>query len=182
MTKRVCMVLDDGFEELEAVGTFDMLKRAGVEVDVLALCNRDTRGKHNLLWADLKPIKLLSNGEIAYDALILPGGPHYQALEKSAVIRQKINEFLGKGKVVAAICASPTILGRMGLLKGKNYTCFTAMNEDFGGYFKDQYAVIDGNIITGQSAAAAVDFGLAIAEKLCGKEQAEEVKKSIYYK
>ena len=76
MTKRVCMVLDDGFEELEAVGTFDMLKRAGVEVDVLALCNRDTRGKHNLLWADLKPIELLSNGKIEYDALILPGGPH----------------------------------------------------------------------------------------------------------
>ena len=84
--------------------------------------------------------------------------------------------------MVAAICASPTILGHMGLLKGKDYTCFTAMNEDFGGHFKDQYAVIDGNIITGPSAAAAVDFGLAIAENLCGKEKAEEVKKSIYYK
>ena len=182
MTKQVCMLLADGFEELEAVGTFDILKRAGVEVDTLALIGNQARGKHNLVWTELIPLEKLANGEMYYDALILPGGPHYATLEKIPLVQQKIKQFLDNGKVVAAICASPTILGRMGLLKGKNYTCFTAMNEDFGGNFTNQYATIDGNIVTGQSAAAAVDFGFAIVEKLCGPEKVNEVKKSIYYK
>ena len=93
-----------------------------------------------------------------------------------------IKEFIDTNKVVAAICASPTILGHAGYLKGKTYTCFTSMNEDFGGRFTGEYVAVDGNIITGQSAAASIDFGFAIVEKLLGKAHADQVKKSIYYK
>ena len=84
-------------------------------------------------------------------------------------------------KIVAAICAAPTILGRQGYLKDRNYTCFTSMNEDFGGTYVDQYTVSDGNLITGRSAAASIDFAFAFMEKLIGKEKCEEVKTSIYY-
>ena len=63
----------------------------------------------------------------------------------------------------------------------KNYTCFTSMNEDFGGTYVDRYAVIDGNIITGRSAAAVIDFAFALIEKLLGKESCDKVKASIYY-
>ncbi|MBR4592866.1 MAG: DJ-1/PfpI family protein, partial [Elusimicrobiaceae bacterium] len=115
-------------------------------------------------------------------ALVLPGGPGYDKLEKNTQVQQLIQQFIKDGKVVAAICASPTILGRAGYLKGKKYTCFTSMNEDFGGTFTGGYVAVDGNIITGQSAAATVDFGLAIIEKLLGKDKADAVKKSIYYK
>ena len=55
------------------------------------------------------------------------------------------------------------------------------MNEDFGGTYVDQYAVVDENMITGRSAAAVIDFAFAIIEKLCGKDYANEVKQSIYY-
>lgn len=182
MTKRVCMVIDDGFEELEAVGTFAIMRRAGLEVDVLALRNGDTEGRFGLWWGLLRVIEMLSDGEVPYDALVLPGGPHYKALEKSPIVQDAIKRFLQEGKVVAAICASPTILGRAGYLKGKNYTCFTSMNENFGGHFTGEYVAVDGNIITGQSAAASIDFGFAIVEKLLGPAKAEEVKKSIYYK
>lgn len=180
--KRICMVIDDGFEELEAVGTFALLRRAGLEVDVLALRNGDTEGRFGMWWGLLGVIEQLADNEIPYDALVLPGGPHYQALEKSKIIKTAIKQFMEEGKVVAAICASPTILGRMGLLKGKKYTCFTSMNADFGGTFTGDYVAVDGNLITGQSAAATVDFGLAIIEKLLGREKVEQVKKSIYYK
>ena len=93
-----------------------------------------------------------------------------------------IKQFIEAGKLVAAICASPTLLGHAGYLKGKNYTCFTSMNEDFGGIYHEDYAVTDGNIITGKSAAATFDFAFAILEKLAGKETVEKVKKEIYYK
>ena len=93
-----------------------------------------------------------------------------------------IKTFVETDKVVAAICAGPTLLGHAGYLKGKNYTCFTSMNEDFGGTYHDDYAVTDGNIITAKSAAATLEFAFAIIEKLLGQEVADKTKKEIYYK
>ena len=178
--KKVCLLLADGFEELEAVGSYAMLRRGGLQVDVYALADKDTTGRFGLTCARLHAFSNLEAG--GYDALVLPGGPGYELLEKNVRLQQLIQQFIRDNKVVAAICASPTILGKAGYLKGKKYTCFTAMNEDFGGVFTGEYVATDGNIITGQSAAATVDFGLAIIEKLLGKAKAEEVKKNIYYK
>ena len=178
--KKVCVVLTNGFEELEAVGTFAILCRSGLTVDVFSLAGAGATGRFGLTCSALKPFSQLDGTQ--YDACVLPGGPQYAELEKSTGVQALLEEFINAGKVVAAICASPTILGHAGYLKGKNYTCFTAMNEDFGGYFTGEYVAVDGNIITGQSAAATVDFGFAIVEKLLGKAHADKVKKSIYYK
>ena len=86
-----------------------------------------------------------------------------------------------ENKMVAAICAAPTILGHMGYLKDKNYTCFTSMNEDFGGTYVDTYVVKDGNIITARSAAASIDFGFMIIQYLQGEAQEKKIKEQIYY-
>lgn len=103
-------------------------------------------------------------------------------LEENEKVREQIRNFYNdENKVLAAICASPTILGRMGLLKGKKYTCFKSMNEDFGGEYQEDYAVTDGNLVTGKSAAAAIDFAFAVMEKLTGKDHTDQVKASIYY-
>ena len=152
---RVLCILTDGYEELEAVGTIALLRRAGIDLDTI--------------------------DPNAYDVLFFPGGPHYQKLEANDNVMAILKAFMDADKVVAAICAAPTILGRQGYLKGKNYTCFTSMNEDFGGTYVDQYTVTDGNLITGRSAAAVIDFAFAIIEKLAGKEKAEAVKNEIYY-
>lgn len=178
--KKVCLVLTNGFEEVEAVGTFAILRRAGLTVDIFSLTQADATGRFGLTCTQLKPFSMLRGAD--YDALVLPGGPQYAELEKSAGVQALLKEFMQANKVVAAICASPTILGRASYLKGKNYTCFTSMNEDFGGHFTGEYVAVDGNLITGQSAAASIDFGLAIAEKLLGKEKVDQVKASIYYK
>lgn len=178
--KKVCLVLTDGFEELEAVGTFAILRRAGLTVDIYSLTRAQAQGRFGLMCADLKPFDQLQAA--AYDALVLPGGPQYATLEKHAGLQALLKEFITSNRVVAAICASPTILGHAGYLRGKNYTCFTSMNEDFGGHFTGAYATVDGNLITGQSAAATVDFAFAIVEKLLGPQVAQQVKQSIYYK
>jgi 4-methyl-5(b-hydroxyethyl)-thiazole monophosphate biosynthesis len=178
--KKACMIVDDGFEELELVGAYDILVRAGVSVDIFTLKSAPkAAGKCGLHLADLRPLDQLRTAH--YDALVLAGGPHYAALKNSARVKEIILDFYNAGKVIGAICASPTILGEMGLLKGKNYTCFTSMNADFGGHFTGDYATTDGKLVTGKSAAAAVDFGLALVEAVCGKEIVHQVKESIYY-
>lgn len=178
--KKVCLLVTNGFEEAEAIGTFAILRRAGLAVDVFSLMGEQATGRFGLTCSALKPFAQVN--ESLYDALVLPGGPQYAELEANGSVQALIKQFMEAQKVVAAICASPTILGHAGYLKGKNYTCFTSMNEDFGGHFTGDYVAVDGNIITGQSAAASIDFGFAIVEKLLGPEKAEQVKQSIYYK
>ena len=177
---KVCMIVTDGFEEIEAVGTYAILRRGGLTVDVYSLLDKDATGRFGLTVTNLRPFSQLNAEE--YGALVIPGGPEYKALEASADVQALIKQFMTEGKTVAAICAGPTILGHAGYLKGKKYTCFTSMNEDFGGEYQEDYAVRDGNVITGKSAAATIDFGFLILETLAGKETADKTKKEIYYK
>lgn len=176
---KLCVFLADGFEEIEAIGTFAILRRGGVEVDVFALSNADTTGRFGLSVTALKSLSHFDKN--AYDALLLPGGPGFQLLEANEIVRDCITTYAAQGKLVCAICAAPTILGRMGYLKNRHYTCFTSMNEDFGGSYEARYVVKDENFITGRSAAATIDFGFAILEALCGKEVADKTKTEIYY-
>ena len=163
---KVAVLLENGFEELEAMGPIALLRRGGLDVDMIGVNNEEY------------PMNTYDFSNV--DCLVLPGGPHYQKLEKNEEVLKLIHEF-AENKVLAAICASPTILGHEGILKGKKYTCFKDMDEDFGGEYQYAYAVTDGNIITGVSAAASIEFAFAILEKLCGKEHTEKVKASIYY-
>lgn len=171
--------MSDGFEELEAVGTIALLRRAGICIDVYSLHGTQAAGRFDLTISNIEDMKKADTG--AYDALFIPGGPHYAKLEKNQDVKDIIMEFVQADKVVSAICAAPTILGHMGLLKDKNYTCFTSMNEEFGGTYIDAYTAVDGNLITGRSAAAVIDFAFALIEKLEDKEKADAVKKEIYY-
>ncbi len=176
---KVCMILTNGFEEMEAVGTYALLRRGGLEVDVYSLRGTEAVGRFGLTCAEIKPFAHFQDH--SYAALILPGGPQWQELEASHGVQDLLKVFSQSDRLIAAICASPTILGRAGLLQGKNYTCYTAMNEDFGGTFHEDYAVTDGKIITGKSAAATFDFAFAILRALCGEETVQKTKEDIYY-
>lgn len=176
---RVLCIMSDGFEELEAVGTIALLRRAGIEIDVYAIDNVQATGRFDITLSNLHSLSNVDTSQ--YGMLFLPGGPHYQRLESSEQVMNILREFIEKDKMVAAICAAPTILGRAGYLKGKNYTCFTSMNEDFQGTYIDTYAVSDGNLITGRSAAAVIDFAFLIIEKLAGQKVCKKIKESIYY-
>lgn len=176
---RILTILSNGFEELEAIGTIALLKRSGIEVDIYALNDTKASGKHGLVLSD---INILTDVDLSdYACLLLPGGPHYAEIESNKQVQSIIKQFIEENKVIAAICAAPTILGHAGYLENKNYTCFTSMNEDFKGTYVDQYVVVDDNIITARSAAASIDFAFAIIQKLQGEKQAIKIKKEIYY-
>ena len=175
---KVLALIFDGFEELEATAPFALLRRAGIDLTI-ASNKSNVTGSHNLTYTN---INLLHNIDYTeYDSLLLPGGPHYRFIETNEDILEIIKYFLDSNKVVSAICASPTIIGKLGYLKNKNYTCFKSMNDDFGGIFIDSYVVVDGNLITAKSAAASIEFAYAIIEKLAGKETINKVKEHIFY-
>ena len=179
MNVKVAVLLENGFEELEAMGPIALLRRGGLDVDMIGVNNEEqVTGRFGVTYSSVFPMNTYDFSNV--DCLVLPGGPHYQKLEKNEKVLKLAHEF-AENKVLAAICASPTILGHEGILKGKKYTCFKDMDEDFGGEYQYEYAVTDGNIITGVSAAASIEFAFAILEKLCGKEYTEKVKASIYY-
>ncbi|MEG2269820.1 MAG: DJ-1/PfpI family protein [Bacilli bacterium] len=176
---KLLTIITDGFEDLETIGTIALLRRANLEVTIAALNGPTVKGKYEIALTNLPLLKDLNIKD--YDALFIPGGPQYQELKNSKLVLDTILSFANADKIVASICAGPTILGELGLLKNKNYTCFTSMNADFGGKYFPNYAVRDGNIITGISAAGTIDFAILIVEALCGKVKAEELKDNIYY-
>ena len=175
---KVLALIFDGFEELEATAPFALLRRAGIDLTIASFSSNVT-GSHNLTYTNINILSELDYTQ--FDALLLPGGAHYKIIQYSEDVLTIIKYFLDNDKVVSAICASPTIIGKLGYLKDKNYTCFKSMNEDFGGTFIDCYVVVDGNLITAKSAAASIDFAYAIIEKLAGKETLDKVKSNIFY-
>ncbi len=176
---KILEVITDGYEELEAIGTIAILRRAGLDVDLCGIDGSDAQGRYQVRVTNLVDFNSIDYSK--YDMLVIPGGPEYIAEERNPRFLRLVQLFAQSGKYIAAICAGPTILGHLGLLKGKNYTCFTSMDEDFGGTYIDQYVVKDGNLITGRSCAASIDFGIEIVRALLGDEKAEELKEEIYY-
>ena len=174
---RVLAIIFDGFEELEGTAPFALLRRAGLDLTIVS--NRsEVIGAHYLHLTDISLINEVDYKE--FDALLLPGGPHYRFMENFGYAIEVIKYFMDHNKVVCAICAAPTILGHLGYLKNKNYTCFTCMNEDFGGTYIDKKVVVDGNLITARSAAASIEFGYEIIRKLAGEEALLSLRKRIY--
>jgi len=176
---RILCLLANGFEEGEALMPCALLRRAGLSVDICGVNEINVSGTHDIqvvcdcMLCDVNPED--------YDCLMLPGGRHYQILEKDERVLKLIREFHDSGRYIACICAAPTILGHLGLLKGKKYTCFTSMNEDFGGEYTDAMVETDGKLISAKSVSAATDFGLEMVRVLGSDKLAEQVKKRIYY-
>lgn len=175
---KVAIVMDNGFEELEAMGPIALLRRCGLTVDIVSVQGTSVTGRFGVTYSPTFDLRSYSFEDV--DCLVIPGGPHHVKLAQNQQVLSLMHEFADK-KVLAAICAAPTILGKEGILKGKKYTCFKELNDDFGGEYQYQYTVTDGNLITGISAAASIEFAFAIAEKLLGKEKVEQVKASVYY-
>lgn len=174
----ILALIFDGFEEEEAMAPFALLRRAGANL-VIASNNNVVTGCHNISISNVELIDNIDYKE--FDCLLVPGGPHFKFLRQSELVHKIIKYFFDKDKVVAGICAAPTIFGMLGYLKNKKYTCFTSMNDDFKGIYLDNGVVVDGNLITGKSVAYSIDFAYAIVEKTMGRDALEALWKKIYY-
>lgn len=180
--KRVSVILADGFEEIEALTVVDLLRRAKIYVDTVSITDEYiVHGAHGI---NVQTEDLFDEVNfVEFDMIVLPGGmPGTTNLEENNGVRRVVKDFAEEGKMVAAICAAPTILGNLGLLKGKRITCYPTMETKIqGAVFTGSPATVDGNIITGRGAGTAIDFSLKLIEQLMGKEKAKEIADSIVY-
>lgn len=170
----------NGFEEVEAITPVDYLKRAGVEVKTVGVGSKTIEGAHGIgIVCDTETDEITDFS--AVDGIILPGGmPGTINLENDKTVQSAIDFCTENNKLVAAICAAPSILGHKGLLDGKHAVCFPGFEKDLGDYIKTQaFSVTDGNIITAKGAGAASEFAFEIIAYLCSREKADEVRKTV---
>lgn len=180
------ILLADGFEEVEALATADVLKRAGIEVVLTSVYGEEAvRGAHDIyVDADdyFEDPDEYDYGFSDGDCVILPGGmPGTTNLKESPAVKAMLEDYLQFNRVVCAICAAPTVLGGYGMLDGRSATCFPGCESGLGGAkFVGGPAVTDGNIITGKSMGCAIDFALAIVAKLLGEDTAKKIEGSLH--
>jgi protein deglycase len=171
-------ILPEGVEELEAIASIDLLRRAGVEVTVASLADSiHITGRNALtLHADTA---LSAVGEKLFDLLFLPGGPGVKLLRADPRVRATVLAHHEAGRWLAAICAAPTVLHDAGLLAGRRYTAHFSVAEELTAILSDERTVTDGHLLTSRGAGTAIDFGLLLVEKLCSPEKAREIALSI---
>ncbi|NLM00939.1 MAG: DJ-1/PfpI family protein [Treponema sp.] len=183
--KKAIILLANGFEEIEAVVPADLMRRAGIEVDLVAVegTNPIVTGSRSIsLCANSTFDKVDSNA----DAVVIPGGmAGANALAANLKVGNLLTDFFAKGKLVCAICAAPAVvLAPLGILDGKDFTCYPEMEKEIPnckGNHKIAPVVVDENLITSRGPGTASHFAFAIIEKLCGKEVAEKVTLGTLY-
>jgi len=178
--KKVLIHFAEGFEEIEAITPVDVLRRAGCEVETVSITGKsEVMSKRGVVIITDK--HFIDADYDKADMIILPGGqPGANNLNNHEGLKKQIRLFNEHGKMIAAICAAPLVLGSAGVLKGKKATCFPGTEPQLTGAICTGNAVeVDGNIITGKGPGAALSFSLVIVEKLVGKAKAEELRKAM---
>lgn len=178
----VYILLAPGFEEIEALAPVDLLRRANIETATVSITGEPVPGSHGVtVTADIA----LEDVDLSRaDMIVLPGGgPGYKNLGKDPRVEQLVRAAVEKDLWVAAICAAPTLLGRWGLLEGKQAVCYPGMEEGLtGAHAKmDRGVVRDGKVITGRAAGDAIDFAAELIEVLRDRAAADKVLESICY-
>ncbi|HLP04145.1 MAG TPA: DJ-1 family glyoxalase III [Paludibacter sp.] len=179
---KVFVFLANGFEEIETIAPVDIFRRAGIDTLMVSVTgSKEVTGAH----------KIVVNADYLFDEvdfsgdnlLFLPGGmPGTSNLDAHKGLKELIGKHASEGKPLAAICAAPSILGKIGLLKGKEATCYPGYEKEL----KD--AVLSGNkiaksgqVMTAKAAGTAIPFALMIIEELLGKDTSDRIAQSICY-
>jgi 4-methyl-5(b-hydroxyethyl)-thiazole monophosphate biosynthesis len=169
--------LADGFEDIEALSIIDILRRADVAVDTVGVPGNMITSKSGVrLMVDRKLGEIKAED---YSGVILPGGGNgVENLSRSASLMDIITKLNDKGKMVAAICAAPSILAKIGILEERRATIYPGLERELPKPREDK-VVVDGNIITSQGPGTAIDFSLKLVETLKGQSKAEQIRKSL---
>lgn len=175
----IYMLLVDGFEEIEALETLDIMRRAGLDVATVGLNSEVVSGAHNIkVFSD---ISFDAVDENAMEMLILPGGPGHTALDDERVY-SLIDNCVENDKYIAAICAAPSIVGKRGIAEGKKVTCFPGFEQYMlGADVTGAKLEHDGKLITAKGAGAAADFGFEIVEVFKGTDAKNTLKAQMQY-
>ncbi len=180
---KVAICIADGVEEIEALTVVDLLRRAKIEIEMVSVQNRGkATGSHNINFDC--DVNLRDTDLNSYDGIILPGGlKGTENLMNNVKIIDTVQTFAVREKLVAAICAAPTVLGKAGILRGKKAICYPGMEDGLlGAEVTVEDVVIDGNIITSRGMGTATDFALEIIAYLENVELAEEIAERVVYR
>ncbi|KAH8384220.1 hypothetical protein KR200_003175, partial [Drosophila serrata] len=182
MSKNALVILAPGAEEMELIIAVDVLRRAGIKVTMAGLngsepvkCSRDVQ-----ILPDIELAKVATD---KFDVVVLPGGlGGSNAMGDSSLVGDILKAHEDNGKLIAAICAAPTVLAKHGIATGKSITSYPSMKEqlvDKYSYVEGELVVQDGNLITSRGPGTAYNFALKIAEELVGKQKVQEVAKGL---
>ncbi len=171
----IYVFLADGFEEIEALATVDILRRANIETKTVGVGAKTVCGTHGIkVEAD---ITVEETSTDSLDGVVLPGGlPGAWNLKDNKRVEELTRFCNEQGRLVSAICAAPSVLGDWGLLEGKKAVCYPGFEDRLiGAEVTDAPAVSHGNVVTGKGAGTAVCFALEIVAKLKGRDTAKNI-------
>ncbi len=169
------LTLAEGFEETEAIASLDVIRRAKLDIKTVGVGGEYITGAHGVtVKADITADEIDKD---AAEGVVLPGGmPGTLNLQKSAQVKELIEHCAANGKLIAAICAAPMIIGDMGLLDGRRAVCFPGYEENLVGAIEaDDYVVIDGNYITARGGGVTLEFGAAIVNYISKSDAGNKV-------
>lgn len=178
---KVCLHLADGFEEIEAISVVDILRRADIEVQMVSIMGKkEVVGAHHVtVLADV----LFEDADYAdVDMIILPGGGQgTKNMDEHGGLTAQIKKQEMNGKWIAAICAAPTILGKLGLLSGKSAACYPGCESQLTGadISQSDRVIVDGKIITSRGPGTSFDFALKIVEVLKSLDLANRLRQQM---
>ena len=177
----VMILLAPGFEEAEALVPADLLRRAGVEVQLVGVGGSCITGSHGITVA--ADLALEQADTQTLEMLVLPGGlGGVRAIQNSPAALELIRRAHRQGTCLAAICAAPSIFGFLGFLKNRKATAYPSfMNSLEGAETVEDQVAVDGNVTTSRGLGTAIPFALSLIEQLLGKEKAEEIAESVVY-
>ena len=182
---KVLTFLTERFETVEALAVIDILRRADIEVKLISVSdNKYVESAQNIIVQADAAMNDISGCD-KEDVLFLPGGPGhklYYECDKLMDMLVKHNDNVGR---IAAICAAPSVLGRLGILKGKKATCFPGFEDMLEGARiepADVRVVTDGNVTTSRGMGTSIDMGLELVRLIAGDEKADELARSTQYR
>lgn len=178
----IYVFLAEGFEEIEALTPVDCLRRAGRQVQIVGVGGTVIKGAHGIsVTADIAAAEIVLDSKL--EMIVLPGGmPGTVNLEQSEDVKRAIEYCISENRWVAAICAAPSILGKMGLLQGKKATCYPGFEGELKGASTTRRSLVaDGKIITARGPGAAMDFGLKLVEVLLSKDVRRTLAEKMVY-
>ncbi len=176
----IAIFLAPGFEEMEAVTIIDILRRAEADVQVVGVGDTLITGSHGItIKSEFSEKNFNFSDNI--EAIIFPGGLNgVSNLQKSKFIDNVINKALEKKVYIATICAAPTILGKLGLLYGRQVTCYPGLEDELlGARVVDEDVCVDGKLITSKGPGTSAKFALKIIEILESKKKSQNVQKQL---
>ncbi len=178
----ILVPLAPGFEEVEACTIIDLLRRAEVQVTTAAIgTSTQVKGSHGIAFeADTLLEKINAQ---SFEGVVLPGGlPGTTNLAECTTLGEMIKKHHNQGAWIAAICAAPTVLGRLGILKGKQATSYPGFEKGLEGAALSTDAVVqDGKVITSRGLGTAISFSLKLIEAFVSKAKADEISQGILY-